>query len=46
MFVITAMIASVLMILVVLYELDSMKVAEEEVSNEPYRQVVRVIKTE
>ncbi len=46
MFVITAMIASVLMILVVLYELDSMKVAEEEVSNEPYKQVVRVIKTE
>lgn len=45
-FIIFSMIASILMILIVIYELDSMKVAEEEVSNEPYRQVVRVIQSE
>ncbi len=42
-FIVFSMIASVLMILVVMYELDSMRVAEEEVSNEPYRQVIRII---
>lgn len=46
MFITFSMIAAVLMILVVIYELDSMKTAEEEVSNEPYRQVIRVIESE
>ena len=45
-FIIATMIAAVLMILVVIYELESMKLAEEEVSNEPYRQVVHIIKSD
>jgi len=40
------MVAAVLMIFVVIYELDYMKMAEEEISNEPYRQVTRIIKSE
>ena len=45
-FIVSAMVAAVLMIFVVVYELDSMKMAEEEISNEPYRQVTRIIKSE
>ncbi|MBU4245658.1 MAG: DUF4239 domain-containing protein [Nanoarchaeota archaeon] len=45
-FIVSSMIAAVLMILIVIYELESMKLAEEEVSNEPYRQVVRIIKSD
>lgn len=45
-FITAGMIAATLMLLVVIYEFDSMKVAEEEVSNEPYRQVVRIIQSE
>jgi len=45
-FIVSAMVAAVLMIFVVIYELDSMKMAEEEISNEPYRQVTRIIKSE
>ncbi len=45
-FIIASTIAAILMIIVVIYELDSMKVAEEEVSNEPHRQVVRIISKE
>lgn len=43
-FITAGMIAATLMLLVVIYEFDSMKIAEEEVSNEPYRQVIRVVK--
>lgn len=37
------MIASILMILIVIYEIDSMKIAEEEVSVAPYKEVIRLI---
>lgn len=42
-FIVFSMISSVLMILVVMYELDTMKVYEEEVSNEPYWQIIKLI---
>lgn len=35
-FIITSMLSAIIMILMVIYELDSMKIAEEEVSNRPY----------
>jgi hypothetical protein len=44
-FVTTTMIAAVLMILLVIYELDSMKMSEEEVSNEPYYEIVRILQS-
>ena len=43
-FIIFSMISSVLMILVVMYELDTMKVYEEEISNEPYWQIIHIIR--
>lgn len=45
-FVIATMVAAIIMILLVIYELDSMKYAEEEVSNEPYREVVKYIEAD
>ena len=42
-FVVATMIAAILLILVVVYDLDSMKVAEEEVSVEPYLKLVRLL---
>lgn len=45
-FIVTSMVSAVIMLLVVLYELDTMKTAEEEVSVEPYKQVVRVVENE
>lgn len=43
MFVSIPMIAAVLMIFIVIYELDSLKVSEEEISIDPYRKVIREI---
>lgn len=43
-FIITTMITSILMILLVIYELDSMKIAEQEVSIEPYIKLAKIIK--
>jgi hypothetical protein len=40
-FIVTSMVTAVVMILLVIYELDSMGLAEEEVSMEPYAQVIR-----
>ncbi|MBI4245204.1 MAG: DUF4239 domain-containing protein [Planctomycetes bacterium] len=45
-FVTTTMIASVLLILMVIYQVDRMKIAEQEVSIEPYRQIIKLIKSE
>lgn len=45
-FIVATMIAAILLILTVIYDLDSMKVAEEEVSIEPYRRLVKIIKSE
>jgi ABC-type multidrug transport system fused ATPase/permease subunit len=45
-FIVTAMTASIFMIFVVLYELDSLKISEDEVSNEPYREIVRIIRSD
>ncbi|MFH1211762.1 MAG: hypothetical protein V1659_02415 [Candidatus Woesearchaeota archaeon] len=42
-FIVTSMIACVIMLILVIYELDSMKAAENEVSEEPYRRVARII---
>ncbi len=42
----TIMIAAVFMILIVIYELDTMKVAEDEVSNEPYWQIIQGIEAD
>lgn len=45
-FIISTMVAAILMIFIVLYELDSMKLKKEDVSNEPHRQVIRIIESE
>jgi hypothetical protein len=45
-FITVLIIVSVLLILVVLYELDSMRMAEEEVSNQPYYKVVEIIEAD
>ncbi len=46
MFVTGSMITAILMILIVVYELDGMKVAEEEVSNEPYFSIIKILQNE
>lgn len=43
-FVVTTMITAIVMILYIIYELDGMKVAEEEVSYDPYKEVIRLVK--
>lgn len=43
-FIIFSMISSVIMILVVMYELDAMKISEAEVSNEPYWQILKILR--
>jgi len=43
-FIISTMIISILMILYVIYQMDSLKIGEEEVSTEPYNEVVNIIK--
>ncbi|MFA4819697.1 MAG: DUF4239 domain-containing protein [Candidatus Aenigmatarchaeota archaeon] len=43
MFISTSMIAAVLMILVVIYEMNSMKVSEEEISIDPYIMMIKTI---
>lgn len=45
-FIISTMVTAILMIFIVLYELDSMKMNKEDVSNEPHRQVIRIIESE
>ena len=42
-FIVTSMVAAVCLILVVIYELDSMRFAEREISCEPYAGVIRVV---
>jgi hypothetical protein len=42
-FIVTSMVAAVIMILFVIYELDSMKFAESEISCEPYANVIRIV---
>jgi hypothetical protein len=42
-FIVTTMIAAVLMILCVIYELDTLKYAEKETFCDPYAQVIRIV---
>lgn len=43
-FIVSTMLISIAMIMLVIYELDSMQIAEQEVSIEPYLKLARIIK--
>lgn len=45
-FIVSTMIISIAMILLVIYELDSMKIAEQEVSIEPYLKLAEIIRND